>query len=341
MELFKTIFSGRLDFGNDRSYDKVFKLFEHRVENYYRNSIILKSEDIFDESTYSIDIPRLIVQSSSKNWKNTINLLNYVVQYAIAGDLRAWRTKDGILLDEIHIEPEGEKIATRSYIKGRTLISSEGKIEDAKSAFDKAILKFERHAMAYERRGKINLMLKNYKDAAYDFNKSISVNPNMPKPYIGLAKVHYLNGEIKEACDFLDMATKKCIPHQPIYWKAKRMKGECHMLLKEYDKAIFDFKMFVKRRFNEGNPNIPWLSNVYMNYGKALLASGASEEAIEAFDAAIDKSNESSIHFNKMEAFLYRGMARQKAGIKGFTTDWKEAANMGSKKAEELLEVHA
>ena len=34
-------------------------------------------------------------------------------------------------------------------------------MEVAKTAFDRAINKFERHAMAYERRGKVNMKLNN------------------------------------------------------------------------------------------------------------------------------------------------------------------------------------
>ena len=340
MELYKTIFSGRLEFGTQRSYDKVFNLYQHRVENYYRNSILLDAEEIFDPESFCLDIPRKIVQASEKNWKNTMNMLNYIVQYAIAGSLRAWRTKDGTLVDELFVEPESEKVATRAYIKGRKLLVNEGKMEDAKKAFDRAIDKFERHAMAYERRGKVNMKLNNLTDAVYDYNKSIAINPNAAEPYIGLAKVYYLKGELENSIKYFDLATKKCIPHQPIYFKAKRMKGECHLSLQEYDKAMLEFKLFLKRKFNPGNPNIQWMSNVYSNYSKCLLGSSEAEEAIEAFNNALETENQSSLGFDKKEALILRGMARQKAGINGYDTDWKEAAGLGSAKAAELLESH-
>ena len=340
MEFYKTIFSGRLEFGTQRSFEKVYNLYLHRVENYYRNSILLDAEEIFDEESYCLDIPRKIVQSTEKNWKNTTNMLNYIVQYAIAGSLRAWRTQEGTLIDELFVEPDSEKLATMAYIKGRKLLSNEGKMEDAKTAFDKAIKKFERHAMAYERRGKVNMKLNNLDDAVYDYNKSIKINPNAAEPYIGLAKVHYLKGDLTESVKYFDLATKKCIPHQPIYFKAKRMKGECHMSLKEYDKAMLEFKLFLKRKFNPGNTNIDWISNVYSSYGKCLLSLSEAEDAVEAFDNALKNQNPNSIGFDKTEALILRGMARQKAGINGYATDWKEAAGLGSEKAAELLQLH-
>ena len=227
-----------------------------------------------------------------------------------------------------------------AYIKGRTLLSNEGKMEDAKTAFDRAINKFERHAMAYERRGKVNMKLNNLTDAIYDYNKSIKINPNAAEPYIGLAKVYYLKGELSESVKHFDLATKKCIPHQPIYFKAKRMKGECHMSLKEYDKAMLEFKLFLKRKFNPGNTNINWISNVYNSYGKCLLSISEAEDAVEAFDNALKNEHADSVGFDKSETLILRGMARQKAGITGYATDWKEAAGMGSEKAAELLQAH-
>ena len=43
----KVIIAGHLEFGAERNYEQVVKLFEHRRENYYRNDIFLKVEEIF------------------------------------------------------------------------------------------------------------------------------------------------------------------------------------------------------------------------------------------------------------------------------------------------------
>ena len=61
---------------------------------------------------------------------------------------------------------------------------------------------------------------------------------------------------------------------------------------------------------------------------------------MEAFDNALKNQNPNSIGFDKTEALILRGMARQKAGINGYATDWKEAAGLGSEKAVELLQLH-
>jgi hypothetical protein len=64
------------------------------------------------------------------------------------------------------------------------------------------------------------------------------------------------------------------------------------------------------------------------------------EAAVEAFDQALASATPKSLGFDKTETLILRGMARKKAGITGFASDWQEAAIMGSSKAEELLQTH-
>ena len=93
---YKAIFSGHFEFGTERSYQKMVDMFEHRSENYYRNAILLNGEEVFDEKSQSLHVPRHIAQAAtSKEWNNTINILNFVADYAIAGSFSAWMVNDG------------------------------------------------------------------------------------------------------------------------------------------------------------------------------------------------------------------------------------------------------
>jgi len=341
MNTYKTIFSGQLEFGSERSFEKVLGLFEHRKENYYRNEIIFKAEDVFDADTHCLKVPRLIAQTSDKSWKNTINLLEYLSQYAIAGDFRAWRTSEGKMIDSRFIEPNCDKVAVQAYLQGRELINESGKEEEAKAALNRAIDKFARHSKAYERRGKVNYQLGNYKDALYDYTKSIDINPNAPFAYLGRAFVHIQEGNFAKAIPDLEMTCKRSIPHQSVYWQARRLKGECHLELEEFDKAIFEFKLFIQRKSQPNDENSYWRRKVYGLYGIALVSTGQYLEAIESFNAALEPSPEVSSETSQAENLLYRGIARQKAGENGFTNDWKEAAGLGSERAAELLAEHA
>lgn len=338
---YKTIFSGRLEFGSPRSYEKVTKMYEHRVENFYRAEILLKAEEIFDEETHSLNVPRFITQASDKTWRNTINLLEYVAQYAIAGDLSAWMTEGGKIVHHKVVEPKSDKAAVQAFLTGRKLIKEAGRESEAKKALSQAIEKFERHAKAYERRGFVNFQLENHADALYDYNKSIDINPGNPDAYLGRAFIYIHQNELDKAIDDLQMAIQRSIPLQPIYWKSRRLKGELHLRLEDYKAAIQEFKLFTTRKFLVTDSNFKWRRRTLFNYGKALLATGAYKEAVNAFNESFATETSVSGDLTDAELLLYRGMALQKAGQAGYLKDWKAAADKGSKRAAELLETAA
>lgn len=335
---FKTIFSGSLEFGNQRSYEQALKLFQGRVETHYRNDILFVEEEVFIEECRTMSVPRLISECSEKSWRNTLNLLEFMSQYAIAGDFRAWIIQDGKLIKQSHIEPSGDKTVIQKYLEGRQLLKTEGNELEAKNALDKAIEKFERHALAYERRGFINFKLGNFDDAMYDYNKSINIDPNNPEAYWGRAKTKLQKKDLNGAIADLELAISNSIPHQPIYWSARRLKGECHLKLGEFQKAIAELKFVTKRAFRPEDPNLKWQKNAHFNYGKALFEVGQYGEAVEAFNKMFNFDLERPEAPSKADQFLSRGLARQKAGESGYLSDLKEAAIHGSSKAAALLE---
>lgn len=337
---YKTIFKGRLEFGSPKSYEKVVKMYQHRVENYYKSDVLLKEEEIFDEASSAIDVPRFITQGTEKSWKNTFSLLEYIAQFAVAGNFVAWMTDDGKILHHGVVEPRSDKVAVQAYLKGRDLMQKSGKEDEAKAALSKAIEKYERHALAYERRGQVNLMLKNYEDAMYDFTKSIDFTYGHPEPYLGRAKVHIHNKNREAAITDLEQAIKKSIPLQPIYWKARRLKADCHLKLKDYQGALPDLKFFSNRQFMIEDPNYLVKRGVSFKYGKVLLETGDFQEALNVFDSVL-KMEEGSDKISESEKILYRGIARKKAGKTGFLKDWQQAAKLGSVQADKLIKENA
>ena len=335
--IYKTIISGVLEFGSSKSYDKVVKMFEHRLENYYKNDLFLNFEELFHEDNFLLSIPRTVTESSIKNWKNTINLLEYLAQFALAGKVSMFMVENGTIINESIIEPLCDKVAVQAFIKGRNLEKEKGKEQEALNAFDKAIAKYQRHAYAYEKRGYIKLKLKDYDGAKTDFSKSININPNIPEPYVGQGKLQTIVKEYKAATFSFENASRNSIPLQPIYWQAKRMKAECHLKIKEFPEAIKELKAFCNRRFKPDNPNYKHLDWAWFNYGKALLEIGETETALEIFNKSMERNEISKVEI-KPDFLLYRGIARQKIGKTGFVKDWTEAAEKGSKKASKLLE---
>ncbi len=335
---FKSIFQGNLHFGNVRSYEKVVKMYDHRLENYYKTDILFKAEDVFKPEETAIYIPRTVANISDKNWKNTVDLLQYVAQFAIAGNIGAWMTDEGKIMRYAWIEPKGDKAVVQKFLKARKLIEQDGDVEEAHQTLTKAIEIYNKHAQAYERRGYINYKLKKHHDAERDFTKSIALDQSNAPAYYGRARLKMIREDWPEAIKDLSLAIKSSLALQDIHWTARRLKGECHMRLKQYKEAEFEFRFFNRRSFTKDSSNYPHRLATLYNHGKALLALENYKEALEAVEKALvilegeDKSLEAELLVN-------RGIAKKNTGKNGFLSDWNQAKNLGSKTAIKLLEA--
>jgi tetratricopeptide (TPR) repeat protein len=333
---FKTIIQGRLEFGTEKSYSKVVKMFQYRVENYHKNNVIFKEEELFSDDDLTLEIPRYVANVTEKAFKNTVSILKYCSQFAVTGSVRAWMIDNGNIMHFSTIEPESDKGVVQSFLKGRKLVKEEGRQDEAISQLTKSIEKFNRNAMAYERRGKVNFILEKYHDALRDYNKSIAIDDTIPTSYYGKAKCMMLKEEWAEAIVNFDETIKKSIALQPVYWKSRRLKSQCHINLKEYEKAAFDLKLFTNRRFGKDNPNFGWRRWAYYNYGLVLMELELHKEALVALEKASELP-EVNDGIEIASLLRLRGQAKKLAGKNGFVKDIKDAAEMGDKQALALL----
>ena len=338
MVFLKSIIQGRLEFGTQKSYDKVTRMFQQRLETYYKTDVIFKFEDIFNEEDFSLEIPRFVGQVTEKAFRVTTGLLGYCAQFAVAGSIRAWLINEGEVVQYMLLEPESDKAAVQSFVKGRKLVKVKGKESEALEALSSAIEKYDRHAQAYERRAKVNFFMKNYHDALRDYNKCIAIDPSIPTSYYGKGKIHMIREEWKEAIQSFEEAIKKSIALQTLYWKSRRLKAECHIHLQDWQKAAFDLKLFTNRNFEPDNPNRFWLRKCLFDYGNVLMETEDYSEALKAFDKALSLLPVAD-GVEESEILTQRGLARQKAGKNGYIKDIRDAAAMGNKKAKNLLKA--
>lgn len=336
MEQYRTIFNGRLEFGNKRTYDRVLEMYEHRFENYYKMQIIFLAEDIFDEEDLCLHLPKLIVQASKKRWKNTINLFRHITEFAIAGSIDAWLLDGKDLLEKHHLEPDGDKTIVKEYIKGRQLANEKKAMDEAMKALDRVIEKFEKHSMAYERRGYVNYQLKNYDDALYDYNKSIQLYERKPDPYYGRALTYLAQKKYEDAIVNFESVTKFAMPIEPLHWYARKQKAQVHFKLKQYDHALKDVAAYVKRNFRADSPHIKHQSAMKYFQGQILMELERFDEAIKVFDE-LEKNWADIPELEKIELFANRGISKKRAGKRGFKKDLQFAAENGSKKAKKIL----
>jgi len=334
--LLKTIIQGTIEFGTQKAYDMAVKMYKSRAENYYKNDVMFEIEEIFFPKNFSLSIPRLVKQVYDKSFKNTSALLEYIVQFGVSGELDIWQLNEGKIKHQKHLEPSSDKAAVQSYIRGKKLVHESGKEEEAIASLNKAIDKYERHAQAYERRGKVNFILKKYHDAKRDYTKCLKLDPNNPYAYYGQARVQILDGEKEAALKSFESAIKKSVALQSIHWKARRSKGKIHLELEQFEKAAFDLKLFANRKFDKENPNYKWNKEGHFLYGKSLLGLEKYIEAIEQFELALDQ-DEDQYEIATSEILRYRGLAKKQAGQNGYIKDIKDAAEMGDSEAVELL----
>lgn len=283
----KAILSGRLEFGNQRSCEKAMTLFQSRYEVMYRSDVFLKADDVFHVENSSLDLYRFTAQVAEKTWNNTMSLLEEVSQFAMTGKIDAWLTDNGEVLRAKFIEPMTEKAAVQAFLKGRELMKQQGQEQEAIGSLNEAITKYERHAAAYERRGYINYRLRNYPDALYDYSKSIAFNPACAEAFLGRAVVHIAQDNPAAALPDLEKALNFSVPLQPIFWIARRLKGDCHLDMEQYEAAVAEYQFFLKRNFTTGDVNYNRRRRVAYYLGKALLALRKNKEAAQALETAL------------------------------------------------------
>ncbi|MEQ1745537.1 MAG: tetratricopeptide repeat protein [Saprospiraceae bacterium] len=337
-QTFKLVFKGRLEFGSQRAFEKAQQHWQSRMENYFKSDILFKPEDVLSEEDFALTVPQQkMVGPSEKAWRNTVALFGELAQYAVAGNIWAWCIGEGGLLEKVNIEPDSDKVAVQEYRRGRSLVGQAGMEQEASEALSRAIEKFERHALAYERRGYVNYKLGNYNDALRDFSKSIRSNPYHPDAYYGSGKVKMLKNEWESAAQDFDQAVKHSLALQPLHWLARMRKGESLFHAKKYTECVYELRLYLKRNFDEADPNYNRRRRANYLLGKALLALNDANGALVAFDQtlAIPVGVELA---PEAEGLLHRAIAKHRVGRPEYALDLQAAAKMGSVEAARLLE---
>jgi len=313
-------------------------MYEYRTETYYKGDVMLQLEDVFHPDDLCLSIPRFVGNVTDKNFKNTVDLLSYCAQFAVAGSVQAWMIEEGKVLNHANIFPESDRTVVTQFNKGDKLFQEKDKNTEALEAFSKTIESYEKHAQAYERRGWTNLRLKNYADALYDFNKAISLDDSIAFAYFGKGIISANENNIEDAVESFTQTVKKSVPLESIHWRGRLRKADCLIELGEWDKAAFELKFFSRRKFETTDSNYRRRPRALSMYGKVLYEMGEYQESIDFIDQAIDLLEEENMkEFDIGEAYYYRALSKKELGIKDFESDMKTASEQGSEKATAVL----
>jgi tetratricopeptide (TPR) repeat protein len=334
---YKIIIQGKFYFLNRRSYDKLVKVITNKNIVYYKNEIIFKELEFLDDENFMISIPRHVGNYSDKVWKNTTNLFESCAQFAVSGRIMMWKVEEGQVLSFNEIEPTGDRSAVLSYNRGKKFLKEEGKEQDALEALSKSLDKCDRNAMAYERRAVVNLMLKNYVEAKEDFEKCLNIDNSISEAHLGLAKLLKYDGDIELALKHLNYALKTSVALQPLHWQSRRAKADIHIIKEEWDKAEFELKLLVNRKFKKDNPNFYWKNEDIFSYGIVKYNQYDFVGALELFEESMRIENGKE-KIPKKDKYFFLGMAKKNAGKSGYIHDLKLSSELGNEDAEYMLE---
>jgi len=312
-------------------------MFEYRTETYYKGDVMLQLEEVFHPDDLCLSVPRYVGNVTEKNFKNTVDLISYCAQFAVAGSMQAWMIEEGKVLKHANVFPESDRTVVSQFNKGDKLFREKDKNDEALEAFSKTIESFEKHAQAYERRGWVNLRLKNYSDALYDFNKAIAIDDSIAFAFYGKGIIVANENNLEEAIECFTQTVKKSVALESLHWRGRLRKAECLIEIEEWEKAAFELKFFSKRKFDENDSNYRRRPRALSMYGKVLYEMGEYQEAIDHIDEAIEMLNDGMKKMDLGEAYYYRALAKKELGVKDFEADMKTASEQGSEKAKAAI----
>ncbi|WP_236974223.1 tetratricopeptide repeat protein [Membranihabitans maritimus] len=335
----KSIFQGKIEFDNPRSYSKALKMFRHRVENYHKSiEIIFEEEQLFSEEQNTIEIPRTVINVTEKAWKTTVSLLSYTAQFGISGNIGAWMIEEGNLMHFAWIEPKSDKAVVKNYLKGKELSKVEGKEDEAIELLSKAIELYDKHSQAYERRGFLNYILEKFHDAERDFSKAIQWDDGNAAAYLGRARLKMRRKDYDEALKDLKMAIAKSLALQDIHWHARRLKADCMIHLKDFKGAEFELRFFNKKDFEKSSRNSRHEKASLYKYALVMKELKDQETALKYLKEALKIEDKGQKYVTDADIYLEMSLAKKELGKNGHLADLKRAAKMGNKRAVGILE---
>ena len=339
--LLKSVIQGRLEFGKKSTYDTVVTMLLARLDTFYKNETIFILEEVLFEDTFSMNLGRITDNPDLKYWNNSIGLIEYARQYAIAGAVSAWLIEDRKVKESHFIEPRNEKVVVQSYLKGRKFGAEDGQEELAIKHLNRAISKFERHALAYSERGKVYLKLGKEKEALQDFNKAIELDDALTDPFFFRGKVNMHNLKWNKAIDDFEAAIKNSVAREEIHWQGRRLIAKCYIEVENFEKAAFNLKLLSIKQFDKDSENLPYQHKAIYDYAYVLLQLETPKEALVYLEKAIAYKTVKEQTIPLAQMLILKGYIQKAIGVKSYQKEWKKAVELGSKEAKALLQQHA
>ena len=162
----------------------------------------------------------------------------------------------------------------------------QGKIENAISDYNRAIEISPKFTAAYQNRGYAYYAIDNYEKAISDYDKAIALNPEDAATYNMRGIAYFKQGKTDSAISDYN----KAIHINPEFAAAYQNRGYVYHLKNEYRKALSDYDKAIE--FNPKN------ADVYIYRGHIYHSERMYKKAISDYDKAIELDPENAnVHF--------------------------------------------
>ncbi len=219
----RVIFFGRIHYKNFRSANLAKDAFVRYAETIAKGDMMYRPEALFGEELEEpfnelfIDFPRQSHEASDKTVNHSIQSMETLLQFAMAGRIDCFVITAGELPQQITRLVENDKTTSQHYTLATEALEAED-YPTAVNEFTETISSFKRHPWALDGRGLAYFELGNLEEAEKDLRSAREMHPSYPSPHLGLAKIFAARGEYSAAMDSCQKAMAGSIPHQPGYW---------------------------------------------------------------------------------------------------------------------------
>jgi tetratricopeptide (TPR) repeat protein len=251
-------------------------------------------------------IPELAYSQLSKKYEELLKAVN---KYKFADAIK-------ISNEILNIDSNYKDVLyQRGYINLMT-----SNFDIAISDYNKAIIRKQRLADAYNERGLALGYIGEIDSAVADFNSAISIEPKFPMPYVNRATAYLNINDKKSALEDFEKALNldKNLP-EVYYQKGKIYYGE-----KEYQKAILEYEKALRYGYNKGE--------TYFSMGQTFFKQKNFKKAVDFYTLAIKADK------NKFDAFNNRAIAYDSLGKKDLAKKDREFLNKASNFSFEPIE---
>ncbi len=282
----KCFFRGRLEFGNERTFELVKGHYLHRVEAMYKNNVFFNIENDFKEGDLAIELTRETLSLSEKCYRESMLFLRELAQFSLAGRIKGWAIDSGRVVCEDVILPSNQKDAVVTFQEAINISLVPGNEIRAIELINDSLKSFTRNPLAYDRRGFISYKLGKYDDAIIDFEKSIKLFKDNPEPHYGLGRCYQVKEDWVKMKESLMAAMKASLPRESIYHTSRLYLGIALTELGEYEAAEREFLAFTQREYHVEDHNYRKRYLAYKYLGKLALRKNEISKASDYFHQA-------------------------------------------------------